>query len=280
MENRSAVSEFSVHVEGDREEGMDYTHLITDVGERFVGTITLNRPDQLNTFNTVLAAELTDALKEMDLDHRVRVVLLKGAGRAFCAGIDIHELPGKTTMEYRTWIEHMEQPLVTIAAMKKPVIAQVQGVAAANGMGLVAAADLAIAADNAKMGLTAINVGLNCVGPIIPVARCVGRKKALELLLYGELIKAPEALALGLVNRVVARDELDKQALAWAEDLAKRSPLAVQIAKKAFYASEDMDYFRQFELMNEAFARLCSTSDAKEGVQAFFDKRNPVWQER
>ncbi|MCB2217616.1 enoyl-CoA hydratase/isomerase family protein [Desulfofustis glycolicus] len=259
---------------------MGDAHLITAVGDRYVGTITLNRPEHLNTFNSRLAAELTAVLQQMDEDQRVRVIILKGAGRAFCAGIDINELADKTTMEYRAWIEHMEQPLVTVATMKKPVIAQVQGVAAANGMGLVAAADLAIAADNAKMGLTAINVGLNCVGPIIPVARCVGRKKALELLLFGDLIKAPEAQALGLINRIVDKDELDREALAWAEDLAKRSPLAIQIAKKAFYASEDLDYRHQFDLMNEAFARLCSTSDAKEGVRAFFEKRNPVWQER
>lgn len=259
---------------------MAYTHLITEVGERFVGTITLNRPDHLNTFNSLLAEELTNALLAMDSDPKVRVVLVKGAGKAFCAGIDVNELAGKTAMEYRQWIEHMEQPLIAISRMKKPVIAQVHGVAAANGMGLVAAADLAIAAANTKMGLTAINVGLNCVGPIVPVARCVGRKKALELLLFGDLIKAPEAQALGLLNRVVEKEELETEAIAWAETLAKKSPLAIQIAKKGFYASEDLPYDRQFDLMNEAFARLCTTDDAKEGVQAFFEKRPPRWQER
>lgn len=254
-------------------------HLIVEKSTTFVGSITLNRPEQLNTFNSPMAAELAEALVSLDEDEAVRVVIVKGAGRAFCAGIDVNELADKSTLEYRTWIEHMEQPLITIARMKKPVIAQVQGVAAANGMGLVAAADLAIAAENTKMGLTAINVGLNCVGPVIPVARCVGRKKALELLLYGELIKADEARRLGLINRVVAKDELETEAMAWAEELAKKSPIAVQIAKKAFYSSEDMDYFRQFDLMNEAFARLCSSNDAKEGVQAFFEKRNPVWKQ-
>ncbi len=160
------------------------------------------------------------------------------------------------------------------------MIAQVHGVAAANGMGLVAACDLAIVSADTRMGLTAINVGLNCVGPILPVSRCVGRKKALELLLYGELVKAPEALAMGLVNRVVEREALEAEAMAWAEKLAIKSPIAVQIAKRGFYGSEDMDYYRQFDLMNEAFARLCTTSDAKEGVKAFFEKRPPVWEER
>lgn len=259
---------------------MAYTHLVIEVGDRFVGAITLNRPEQLNTFNSLLAEELHQALAAMEAEPRVRVVLLKGAGKAFCAGIDVNELEGKTAMEYRAWIEHMERPLVAISQMKKPVIAQVHGVAAANGLGLVAAADLAIAADNAKMGLTAINVGLNCVGPVIPVARCVGRKKALELLFYGDLIKAPEACALGLVNRVVPKDELEAAAREWAESLARRSPVAVQIAKRAFYASEDLGYQQQFDMMNEAFARLCTTRDAKEGVQAFFEKRAPRWEER
>jgi enoyl-CoA hydratase/carnithine racemase len=174
----------------------------------------------------------------------------------------------------------MERPLVAISTMKKPVIAQVNGVATANGMGILAAADLAIAAENVRMGLTAINVGLNCVGPVIPVSKCVGRKKALELLFYGNLISAQEALTLGLINRIVPKDELDTEALAWAEELAQKSPIALQIAKTAYYKAEDMEYEKQFAYMNEAFARLCSTEDAKEGVQAFFDKRRPHWQEK
>lgn len=254
--------------------------VLVDVTEKHVGIITLNRPDQLNTFTSRMAGELHEALLAMEADSRVRVVLLKSSGRAFCAGIDVNELAGKSANQYREWIEWMENPLVAIAGMKKPVIAQVQGVATANGMGLAAAADLVIASDRVKMGLTAINVGLNCVGPILPVARCVGRKKALELLLYGNLLKAEEAVSLGLINRVVAHEELDEAALAWAEDLARRSPLAVQIAKSAFYQSEDMDYHRQFQYMNEAFARLCTTDDAREGVSAFLEKRNPKWQLR
>ncbi len=259
---------------------MKFEKVIVETGENYVGILTLNRPENMNTFSSQMAAELTEALLELDSDPKVRVILLRGAGRAFSVGIDVNELEGKTAIEYRQWIEKMELPLVTISKLKKPVIAQLHGVAAANGMGLVAAADLVIAADNARMGLTAINVGLNCVGPVIPVARCVGRKKALELLLYGNLIKPPEALALGLINKIVPRDEIDSQALEWAEELAKKSPIAVQIAKTSFYHSEDMNYEQQFAYMNEAFARLCTTDDAKEGVNAFFEKRNPVWQEK
>ncbi len=256
---------------------MAFETVLVETNEKFVGIITLNRPDQLNTFTSKMAGELHSALLAMETDSNVRVILLKSSGRAFCAGIDVNELAGKSATQYREWIEWMEQPLVAISAMKKPVIAQLQGVATANGMGLAAAADLVIASERIKMGLTAINVGLNCVGPILPVSRCVGRKKALELLLYGTLLKAQEALDLGLINKVVAHDELDEAALNWAEDLATRSPLAVQNAKSAFYQSEDMDYQKQFQFMNEAFARLCTTDDAKEGVAAFFGKRNPEW---
>lgn len=259
---------------------MVYENLIVEVSDKYVATITLNRPDKMNTLNSRMAEELYNALISLDTAPDVRVILLKGAGKAFCAGIDVNELAGKTAMAYREWIELMERPLLAMSLMKKPVIVQLQGVAAANGMGLVAAADLVIAEEHARMGLTAINVGLNCVGPVISVARCIGRKKALELLLYGNLIKAPEALALGLINRLVPREELEAAARGWAEDLAKRSPIAVQIAKTAFYRSEDMPYEKQFAFMNEAFARLCTTDDAKEGVQAFFEKRIPVWKEK
>jgi len=259
---------------------MAYETIIVEIDEKKVARITLNRPDSLNTFNRQMAGELKEALTVLDADQNARVILIDGAGKAFCAGIDVNELADQTAMGYREWIERMEAPLVAIANLKKPVIAQLHGVAAANGMGLIAAADLVIAAENARMGLTAINVGLNCVGPVIPVARCVGRKKALELLLYGKLIPATEALALGLINCLVPKDELETEAQRWATELAQKSPIAVQIAKSAFYQSEDMTYPNQFAHMNEAFARLCTTDDAKEGVAAFFEKRDPVWKEK
>lgn len=259
---------------------MEYQEILVNVVAPNVAAISLNRPDFMNTFSTQMAQELYDALMALERDSQIRVIIIRGEGKAFCAGININELAGKSAMEYREWIEQMERPLVAISKIKKPVIAQVHGVAAANGMGLVAAADLAIVADNVKMGLTAINVGLNCVGPVIPVAKSVGRKKALELLLYGHLIKAEEALSMGLINRIVPGDLLEEETIKWAKELAIKSPIAVQIAKSAFYTSEGLDYIRQFDYMNEAFARLCSTDDAKEGVNAFLEKRNPVWQER
>ena len=258
---------------------MSYENIIVEIGDDFVAEITLNRPSNLNTFNIPLAKELNQALQELDKESQARVIILKGSGKAFCAGIDVSDFSNKSVMEYRDWIECMENPLVTISRMNKPVIAQVHGVAAANGAGLVAAADLAIAGENARIGLTAINVGLNCVGPVIPVTRSVGRKKALELLFYGDLITAKEALSMGLINRVIPEADLDKETRNWAGILAQKSPLAIKIAKKAFYAAADLDYYKAFEYMNEAFARLCSTEDAKEGISAFLGKRSPVWKQ-
>jgi len=259
---------------------MQYENILFTVGDDYVAEITLNRPAQLNTFTIPLAKELNHALLEADGDSKVRVVIVKGAGKVFCAGIDVSFIPNKTVMEYRDWIECMGNPLFTISRMRKPVIAQVHGVAAANGAGLVAAADLAIAGEKARMGLTAINVGLNCVGPVIPVTRSVGRKKALELLFFGELIPAQEAQQMGLINRVVAEADLDSETRKWAATLAQKSPIALQIAKKAFYSAADQEYGKAFDLMNEVFARLCATDDAKEGIAAFMEKRPAVWSEK
>ncbi len=257
---------------------MAFENITVEVDKENVARITLNRTEQLNTFNTPMAKELEQALNELDSDKNARVILIKGSGKAFCAGIDLKEFHNQSPMQYRGWIETMEKPLSTISRMNKPVLVQVHGVAAANGAGLVAAADIAIASEDARIGLTAINVGLNCVGPVVPVSKCVGRKKALEMLFYGELLPADKALDMGLFNKVVPSGELEQEAEKWARELALKSPLAVQNAKRAFYTSADMEYQQAIQYMNEAFSRLCTTEDAKEGISAFLEKRQPNWQ--
>lgn len=253
-----------------------YENLILTVSD-YIAEITLNRPAKFNAMNLALATELYNALSELDLSKDVRVVVIKGAGKAFCAGADVAELLQKTTLERRTWLELVEKPVVEISRMSKPVIAQVHGDAAAIGAGLIAAADLCIASEEARIGLTAINVGLSCIGPSVPISRSVGRKRALELLLLGDFIKAQEALNMGLLNRVVPPSDLDRKTRNWATRLAEKSPLAVQISKKAFYTAADMDYYKAFKHMNESFLHLCATEDAREGVSAFLGKREPVW---
>lgn len=259
---------------------MKYENIAIDIGDDYVAQITLHRPEKLNTFNTPMARELYQALCDLDRERRVRVVLICGAGKAFSAGIDLGEFPDQTPMQYREWIENMERPLSTISEMSKPVVARVHGIAAANGAGLAAAADVTVAAEEARIGLTAINVGLNCVGPVIPVSKCVGRKKALEMLLYGNLYSADQAMEMGLFNKVVPASDLEQEARSWAQALAGKSPLAVQNAKRAFYTAADMEQEKAVQFMNEAFSRLCTTEDAKEGIAAFREKRSPEWGER
>jgi enoyl-CoA hydratase/carnithine racemase len=255
---------------------MDFETIIVEK-ETHVGIITLNRPDQLNTFTITLAGELNQALVDMDQDKEIRVIIIKGNGRAFCAGIDVSVLPMKNILEYRQWIREMEKAFLTITHMVKPVIVAAHGVAAANGAGLVTAADLAIVAEGTRIGTTAINVGLFCMGPAVPLSRSLGRKLALEMLLTGDFIDAERAERIGLVNKVVPQDKLMDETMNLATKLASKSPIALQMGKQAFYTMSDMEFDKAMEYSDEMFAELCTIDDALEGVNAFKEKREPVW---
>lgn len=258
---------------------MSYENIIIERKDH-VGIIILNRPEQYNTFNTTLAKELNNALIELENDKDIRVVVIKGSGKAFCTGIDISEFAGKTLQEYREWVGRMEQPFHVIAHMKKPVIAAAHGYAVANGIGLVAACDLAIAAEGTKLGATAINVGLFCMGPAVPMSRSLSRKRVLEMVLTGDMYDARDAERWGLVNKVVPQDKLEEESMALANKLAAKSPIALQLGKQAFYGMSDMPFSKALEYSNELFAALCVTEDAQEGVDAFLNKREPKWKER
>jgi enoyl-CoA hydratase/carnithine racemase len=248
--------------------------------QNYVGTVILNRPEQFNTFNTQLAEELCKALLELEGDKEIRVVVVKGAGKAFCTGIDVTEFAGKSQQEYREWIGLMEHVIQILATMKKPVIASAHGYAVANGAGLVAACDLAVVAKGTKIGASAINVGLFCMGPAVPISRSVGRKRALEMVMTGDFVDADEAERWGLVNKVVPLEDLEKETMALANKLAEKSPLALQMGKEAFYGMADLEYSKALLYTNEVFAALCMTEDANEGVDAFLNKRKPEWKEK
>ena len=171
---------------------MEYQTIIVERKDH-IGLVTLNRPEKLNTFTTELAMELNKALRTLDEEKGVFVIIIKGAGGAFCAGIDLNELSGKSHLEIRRWVGEMDAHNITIAHMKKPVIACVHGAAVANGCGLAAACDLTVASEDARFGTTAINVGLYCFGPSAPVSRCLGKKRSLELLFTGDMIDAKRA---------------------------------------------------------------------------------------
>lgn len=258
---------------------MSYQTIIVEKKEH-LGWITLNRPEAKNTFTIPLAQELNAALRDLDDDAGVRVIVVRAAGRHFSVGIDLGEFKGKSHKEYRDMLTWMDMHNHTIPRMKKPVIASVQGYVVANGAGLALACDLTVAAESAQFGTTAINVGLICLGPASPLVRALGRKKALELILTGEMIPAAEAARLGLINRVVPDDQLEAATLDLATKLAAKSPLALQAGKQGLYALADLPYHQGIDYMGELFAALCATTDGQEGVAAFLAKRPPVWQEK
>ncbi|WP_416841666.1 enoyl-CoA hydratase/isomerase family protein [Haloferax sp. DFSO52] len=236
----------------------------------YVGRITLSRPEAMNTFSTELATELDDALRAFDEAVNVRAIVVDGAGKAFSAGIDLSEYATyETKDEYEAWVAVMEEPFRTLTKMRTPVIAAVHGHAAANGIGLVAACDLAVAAEGTRFGATAPKVGLFCMGPAVPLMSSLTRKRCLELLLTGELIDSETALDWGLVNRVVPPDDYRSEAVELASTIASKSPVAVQLGKEAFYQMAELEYDEALDYSNERFAELCTTADAHEGIDAF-----------
>ncbi len=245
-----------------------------------VGIIILNRPEEKNTFNVEFAQALNSELNNFDQDDSIRTVVIKAAGRHFSTGIALDQFENKNHKQYRELIRLMDSHNHTIARMKKPVVAMVQGYAVANGAGLVFASDMAVAAESAKFGTTAINVGLICLGPAVPLSRLTSRKKVLEMVLTGDIITAAEALELGLINKVVPDEELETATMRLACKLASKSPLALQIGKQGIYAMDEMPYHRALDHLGELFASLCSTEDAKEGLEAFAQRRDPEWKGR
>jgi enoyl-CoA hydratase/carnithine racemase len=254
--------------------------LVLTEKQGMIGIITLNRPEAMNTFNVPFARALNDALMDMDKDDDVRVLVIRAAGKHFSTGISLPEFQGKSPKELREFLAIVDEFYHTLPRMKKPVIASVKGYALANGAGLVFACDLAVAAENSNFGTTAINVGLICLGPAVPLVRLVGRKKALEMVLTGNIISAPEAQQLGLINKVVPPDDLEAETIKLAEKIANKSPQAVQIGKIGVYAMSEVPYHQAVDYMDELFASLCATEDAIEGVNAFTEKREPVWKGR
>ena len=254
---------------------MSYETLLIDK-KAGIGIISLNRPDQFNTFTATLAKELNTALLEMDNDEEINVVIIKGEGKAFSTGIDVSELEGRDPAEYYPLISLMNKMNSTIASMNKPVIASIHGYAVANGAGLLAAADFAIAAEGTRIGTTAINVGLLCSGPVVPLSYCLSKKKALEMLLTGDMIDAGEAERLGLVNRVVPLDKLEEATISFAGRLMSKSPAALRMGKKFYYEMMDMPFNGKLNLASEVFARLCTTDEAQADVKAFLDQRKAL----
>jgi enoyl-CoA hydratase/carnithine racemase len=242
-------------------------------------TLTMNRGDRFNPLSTAMIAALDEALDAVAADAGVRVVVLAGAGRAFCAGHDLTEMRAHIDHAWQHGLfEACTRMMLKLTRIPQPVIARVHGAAAAAGCQLVSMCDLAVAADHAKFGLSGINAGIFCTTPAVGVARNIPRKRAMEMLLTGELIDAATAADWGLVNRVVAGAELDAAVHALAQTIARKSRAAVALGKRAFYAQLEQGLAGAYATAGETMACNMLEPDAAEGIDAFLGKRAPRWQ--
>lgn len=232
----------------------------------------LDRPAQRNALTGELIATLRQALARADADPQVRSVAVTGTGdQAFCAGMDLSAAAADGSIAARDYAAL----LADLARLGRPVVAVVNGAAIGGGMGLLAACDLAIAADDARFATPEADVGLFPYMALAPLARCVGRRAALELAFTGRRIDAAEARSIGLVNRVVPRVELQQAAQEWLDLIARKSPAALRLGRRAFYATQDLPYEAQLDALCAQLAASARTDDAREGIAAFLQKRQP-----
>ena len=239
--------------------------------------ITLNRPDKRNALSLELMQDLIGALRRVSADPGVRVIVLEAAGPAFSAGHDLGEMIDRDVPFFQHLFDVCTELMETIHRLPQPVIAKVHGVATAAGCQLVAACDLAIAADSARFATPGVKIGLFCSTPMVPLSRAIGRKRALDMLLTGRPIDAATALEWGLVNRVVPAEALEDEIANIIDAIARSSPLTVGIGKETFYAQIELDEHRAYDLTKAVMAMNARADDAQEGMSAFLQKRPPTW---
>ena len=245
--------------------------------EGAVAVVTLNRPQRRNALSLELMLELIRCLDEIGRDHEVRAVILAAAGKVFCSGHDLGEMTGRDINEYRQIFDVCTELMTKIQAIPQPVIAEVQGIATAAGCQLVATCDLAVAAEEAAFATPGVKIGLFCTTPMVALTRAIGRKRALQMLLTGEMVDARTAAEWGLINRVVAAGELSAVTRELARQVAEASSLVVAIGKQAFYTQIDMDQAKAYAYAKEVMSMNALAADAQEGIGAFLGKRMACW---
>ncbi|MFT3661536.1 MAG: enoyl-CoA hydratase [Gordonia sp. (in: high G+C Gram-positive bacteria)] len=245
-----------------------------------IGTLTLSEPRRRNPLSLETMRAATAGLRDLAADPRVRVIVIAAEGPAFSAGHDLTQLAGRTVEEERIVFDACGELMAAVHDVPQPVIAKVQGTALAAGCQLVAACDLAVAADDVRFGTPGVKIGLFCSTPMVPLTRVVGRRRAMQMLLTGDLIDATTALDWGLLNQVVPGADLDATVQALAERIAASSSATLAIGKRAFYEQIDVSEPDAYRLMTETMATNAVTCDAQEGITAFLEKRDPVWSDR
>ncbi|MFV0473594.1 MAG: enoyl-CoA hydratase [Pikeienuella sp.] len=246
-----------------------------------VATLTLNRPGARNALSRGLMAALHAALDGIEADQTVRVVIIAGAGPGFCAGHDLREIraePGRAA--YEALFAACSALMLRIQTLRQPVIARVHGVATAAGCQLAATCDLAVADPEARFATPGVNIGLFCSTPMVALSRAVGRKMAMRMLLTGEMMSAEAALAAGLISHVAAPGALETETQALAAGIAAKSPLTLAVGKRAFYEQAEMPVRDAYAHASKVMTTNMLARDAEEGIDAFLEKRDPVWEGR
>ncbi len=258
----------------------DNEPVLLEALEEGVLRLTLNRPAARNALSVGLMNALAQALDRAAADKGCRVVVIAGAGPAFCAGHDLREMRSDASRAaYERVFAQCSALMLQIVHLAKPVIAEIHGIATAAGCQLVATCDLAVAAEDARFATPGVNIGLFCSTPMVALTRAIGRKPAMEMLLTGDLVDAATARALGLVNRVVPRAGLGAATMGLAHQIAAKSALTVALGKAAFYAQAELGLAEAYHYAAEVMTRNMLARDAAEGIEAFLQKRPPVWQD-
>jgi enoyl-CoA hydratase/carnithine racemase len=250
---------------------------ITLTHEESYAVVTLNRPQRRNALSLELMRELIACLDQIGRDREIRAVVLAAAGKVFCSGHDLSEMTGRDINEYREIFDVCTELMTRLQSIPQPVIAEVQGVATAAGCQLVATCDLAIAAEEASFGTPGVKIGLFCTTPMVALTRAVGRKRALQMLMTGEMVDARTAAEWGLVNQVVPVTELSSATRQMARKIAAASSLVVALGKQAFYSQIDLDQPKAYAYAKEVMSMNALAADAQEGIGAFLGKRTPCW---
>lgn len=238
----------------------------------------MNRPGQFNALSEAMLAALQDALDDLSRLPGLRCVVLSGEGRAYCAGHDLREMRGTPQQSYyQSLFRQCGRVMQSIQGLPVPVIARVHGIATAAGCQLVASCDLAIAAQSARFAVSGINVGLFCATPAVALSRNVSAKRAFDMLVTGQFIDAATAADAGLVNAAVPDDELDAAVRAKVDSILSKSPAAIRYGKAMFYQQRQMGLADAYTYAADVMARNMMEADACEGIDAFLEKRQPVW---
>ena len=248
-----------------------------------VAELTLNTPARLNALSDAMLAALQDQIDALAEDTRTRAVILRGAGKAFCAGHDLREMPAARQSEdggrayYNALFAQCGRMMTSITRLPQPVIAEVHGIATAAGCQLVASCDMAVAAETTRFGVNGVNIGLFCSTPMVALTRNVPAKHAFRMLTTGDFIDAAEAERLGLINEVAPEGAQSAAALALARKVAAKLGAAVRVGKAAFYAQREMSLEAAYAYTGRVMAENMLFGDTAEGVAAFLEKRAPEW---